>query len=226
MSDPKPVCPVCGEPYLAVRLKKAEAEAEKWKNARIDVMWLHQKIDTLEAELAEAQRDRNKAIELMTASLEGIKADGKTILDFHAVWMRDAKDKIKELEAECRIIRSEREHDRKHFKAELKVRRALQAKLAELVSADEEAWRRRRDSRLKELEAERDHYKNSHDFWEQAIKETGEENKRLREALGWYAPRLWKFGHLYSSTDKKKVFEELAHDSGKRARDALAGKEL
>jgi hypothetical protein len=144
------------------------------------------------------------------------------------------EDKIKQLEIKLALMKERAEKAESGVRARLMTKRACKAE-AELETMTNRAVLLENEldetkAELAEVERVKTRWLNKSYHLEERLKDEQYKRKkseanldRLREALGWYAPRLWKFGHLYSSTDKKKVFEELAHDSGKRARDALAG---
>jgi hypothetical protein len=53
----------------------------------------------LERALREMLRERDEARELLTMRLENMNRNGKTILDFYAVWLRQARDRATKAEA-------------------------------------------------------------------------------------------------------------------------------
>ena len=55
----------------------------------------------LEAELAKCKAERDEVRELVTMRLEDMNRNGKTILDFYAVWLRQSRDEITKLRARC-----------------------------------------------------------------------------------------------------------------------------
>ena len=81
---------------LDAKLAATESELETYRNSNKDFA---QRVQVAEAKLAETEKERDQAIELMSMRYENLNRDGKTILDFQSVWISQARSRIEKLEA-------------------------------------------------------------------------------------------------------------------------------
>jgi hypothetical protein len=109
----------------AIRRRESEMEKKEWlfkyaNDIAPDEKPVLDVAATLEADLAAAKAEVKLLKELIYAKFEDIKADGKTILDFYAVWHRQDSDALAKAKAELERLKEDFDLKAKSYDANVK----------------------------------------------------------------------------------------------------------
>lgn len=101
-STPTPVERVTLPPADDLCARLLDHNREDWPPEAIDQLY-----EEAAARIEQLKDERDKAIEVAMIRHCDAKDNGKTILDFHEVWLRQANDRARRAEAECDRLRAE-----------------------------------------------------------------------------------------------------------------------